>query len=238
MITNEPTWLHLPLDPKHPRLRFIEGAPDGGGEGGGEQTQAGADGQQQTAAGGEGEQQHAGVDALGDPGKKALDAMKAERNSAREAQRKAEQELAALKAAADGKQAEHDAEVAAQKVRDDALAAANQRIAKSEIKLAAAGKLADPSDALLYINASDIEVSDDGSIDSAALASAIDELVKQKPYLAAQGSRFEGSGDGGQRSTASVEPKQVTEAELKTMSRDEINKARKEGRLKKVLGQI
>lgn len=140
-----------------------------------------------------------GADALGDAGKKALDAMKTERNAARDAQRQLEADLAALKAQVDGKEAEHQAQLAAQKVQDEALAKANDRILKAEVRVAAATKLADPADALRFIDMSSFEVGDDGAVDGAAIAKAIDDLIASKPYLAAQGRRFPGSADNGPR---------------------------------------
>lgn len=136
---------------------------------------------------------------LGDAGKKALDAMKAKWKEA-EAKAKTEaDERAALQAKLDGKEAEHAKAQEAQKIRDDALNAANQRILKAEIRAAAAGKLTDPTDALQFIDLSALEVGADGDVDATAISALIDNLVKAKPYLAAQGKRFEGGADGGAR---------------------------------------
>jgi len=62
------------------------------------------------------------------------------------------------------------------------------------------------------------------------IASAMDSLLKAKPFLVAS----DGGADLGARDPGGV--KQVTEAELKTMRPEEINKARKEGRLNNLLG--
>ncbi len=180
--------------------------------------------------------QEPGAEALGDPGKKALDAMKAERNAARQKSRELEQQLAALTAQAEGREAEFKAEQEAQKVRDEALAAANKRVLRSELKAAAAGKLADPLDALKFLDLDAFEADDNGDFDTDAISSAIDGLLNDKPYLAAQGGRrFQGSADGGARKESG--PKQVTRDELSRMSPDEINRAREEGRLNDVLGR-
>lgn len=181
-------------------------------------------------------QETPGTEALGDPGKKALDAMKAERNAARQKSRELEQQLAALTAQAEGREAEFKAEQEAQKVRDEALAAANKRVLRSEVKAAAAGKLADPMDALRFLDLDTFEADDSGDFDADAIASAIDGLLNDKPYLAAQGGRrFQGSADGGARKESG--PKQVTRDELSRMSPDDINRAREEGRLNDVLGR-
>ena len=62
-----------------------------------------------------------GATALGDAGKKALDAMKADRNAARLAEKAANDRLAALEAQIEGREAEHAATLAAQAVKDEAL---------------------------------------------------------------------------------------------------------------------
>jgi hypothetical protein len=69
-----------------------------------------------------------GESALGDAGKKALDAMKAKWKEADQARKALEADFAAFKARADGKEAEFTAAQDAQRVKDEALAAANKRI--------------------------------------------------------------------------------------------------------------
>lgn len=140
-----------------------------------------------------------GATALGDAGKKALDAMKAERNEAKAEAKRFADEIAALRAQVEGREAEHAATLAAQAVKDEALSAANQRILKAEVRAQAASKLNDPKDALLYLDLSGFEVGEDGEVDGDAVAAAIDKLITDKPYLAAQGTRFKGEADGGAR---------------------------------------
>jgi hypothetical protein len=183
------------------------------------------------------EQDPAGAEALGDPGKKALDAMKQARNEARQQAQQAQTELAALKAAAEGREAEHKAELERQRIEADALGKANERILKAEIRAAAAGKLADPSDALRYLDLADFEVGADGDVDTAAVTGAIEALAKSKPYLAAQG------GTGGtvfnsatSQREGNVGVKQLAEADLQGMSPQAVNAARAEGRLNDLLG--
>lgn len=147
-----------------------------------------------------------GEDALGDPGKRALDAMKADRNAAREAATKAAAELDQLRAKIAGTEAEHAARIEREKVQADAMAKANERIARAEVRAAAAGKLADPADALRFINLSDLEVSADGETDAAAIAALVDDLIKKKPYLAAASAPKFGSADGGVRNGVVPEP--------------------------------
>lgn len=175
-----------------------------------------------------------GEEALGDPGKKALDAMKQARNEARQQAREVQAELAALKAQVEGREAEHKAQLEEQRIKDEALAQANDRILKAEFRAAAAGKLSDPSDVLHFIDTSDFEVGEDGSVDAGAISAAVEGLLKSKPYLAAQGGTgpvFESPGtrrDPGKG--------QLTQVDLQRMSPDEINAARAEGRLNDLLG--
>lgn len=76
-----------------------------------------------------------------------------------------------------------EAEEKAQK----ALEAANQRLIKTEFRLKAreAGVLAEAlDDAFVLADLSGVTVNDSGDVDSEALASAIESLLKAKPYLA------------------------------------------------------
>lgn len=164
-----------------------------------------------------------GADQLGDAGKRALDTMKSDRNRHRDDAAKWKADYEALQAQVAGKEAEHAAQVERDRVKNEALGKANERILKAEIRAAAAGKLADPSDALLYIKLADFEVGEDGEVDSAALTAAIENLVKTKPYLAAQGARFQGSADGGARNEPPGKSKQEAIAEAE--KNGEIRKA-------------
>jgi hypothetical protein len=170
-----------------------------------------------------------GETALGDAGKKALDAMKAERKTARDQAAAEKARADALQAKLDGKEAEYAAE---QKSEQAALAKYNDKILKSEVKAAAKGVLADPADAYKFLDLSKFEVGDDGDVDEAAIAKALSDLIEKKPYLAAQGgTRFQGTADGGARNDA-VKTSQLSKAELASMTPGEINKARREGRLR------
>jgi hypothetical protein len=135
---------------------------------------------------------------LGDAGKKALDAMKAERKAAREEAAAAKAERDALQAKLDGKEAEHTAAQEKAALEAAALAKANQRIVRSEVKAAAKGLLADPQDAYKFLDLDTFEVDDDGNVDEGAITEALKKLVAAKPYLAAQGSQF-GNADAGPR---------------------------------------
>lgn len=142
---------------------------------------------------------------LGDAGKKALDAMKAKWKTERDAARAATAELERLKAEAEsrGKPADEQAiDAARREAAAEALGKANDRIVRTEIRAAAKGKLADPNDAFQFINVGDIDVDDEGNVDTDALDEAITDLLARKPYLAADpGRRFNGTGDQGARGT-------------------------------------
>jgi hypothetical protein len=157
-----------------------------------------------------------GVEELGDAGKKALDAMKAKwtaerdgakpwKQLARELGVKSPEDIKALIA---GKSAEQDD--AGRAVREATAAAeakANAKIVRAEVKAAAAGKFADPADAAAFLDLTEFEVNEDGDVDQDAIAAALDDLLKKKPHLAAQGGRrFAGGGDGGHRGEARVDP--------------------------------
>lgn len=196
------------------------------------------------AAAAEDEDEPEGADQLGDAGKKALDALKekrrktaAERDAERGMREQYESILRGLGVdpAALMKKASEQSSGDVEAIRREANSKANTRIVRSEIRAAAAGKLADPKDALVHLDVSKFEVNDDGEVDSDEIADAITELLKDKPYLAAAtAKRFQGTGDGGAaRKAGGV--KQVTEAELKTMTPDQIVKAQNEGRLSDLL---
>ena len=171
-----------------------------------------------------------GAEALGDAGKKALDTMKAERNAERIRARDAEARAAELEAKLQGREAEFAAEVEKRKTQ-------NEAILRAELKAAAKGKLADPTDAGLFINLSDFEVSESGDVDADALNAAIDDLVARKPHLGAdKARRFDGDADTGPKGDG--KPVQIrSREELSRMSPEEVVKAESEGRLDDLLGR-
>lgn len=160
-----------------------------------------------------------GEDQLGDAGKKALDRMKAKWQSERDKRKQLQEKYEP----ASKEEAAGNARFA-------------QKILRSEIKAAPAGKLNDPADAHRFLDLEQFEVGEDGEVDEDEIALAIDDLVKKKPYLAAtQGQRRNrGSADGGVRNEST--PAQLTRADLARMSPQQILKAEKEGRLNKLKG--
>lgn len=126
------------------------------------------------------EDEDEGADELGDAGKQALERMKAKLKTERQRRIAAEQ-------AAASKADEDDAAKIRREAERAATAKANARIVRAEIKAAASGKLTDPADALTFLSADDFEVDENGDLDTEEIADAIDDLLKRKPYLAAQG---------------------------------------------------
>lgn len=144
-------------------------------------------------------------------------------------------ELEAQLAKLEGKEAEYAALQSQRLAEQAALAKANERILKAEVRAAAAGKLSDPEDALRFLDLSALEVGDDGSVDSSVIADLVDKLITTKPYLAAQGGRkFQGSADGGARNDP-TKPSQLTKADMARMSPEQIDAAYREGRFDNLL---
>lgn len=179
-----------------------------------------------------------GADQLGDAGKKALDSMKGQRNAARDELKTVREQLAALHAERDSAGKSPEEQQLDQARKDGETAATkrfNELLVGAELRAAAKGKLADPSDAALYLKLSDFTVSEDGTVDADALNEAIDDLLTRKPHLSADAQqRFRG--DAGQGHRGDKPKPQFTESELKSMTPAQINEARREGRLDKVLG--
>lgn len=160
---------------------------------------------------------------LGDAGKKILaDARKAQRDA--ESARKAAEKLATdaqaeLDKVRTGQLTETEKAIEAAKAegRTEVTTAMNARILESEIKVAAAGKLADPADAVKLIDASQFAVKADGSIDG-DIAKAIDDLVAAKPYLAAGATPRPGPVGGGPQGDKPA----VTRDQLKNMTQEQV----------------
>jgi len=85
--------------------------------------------------------------------------------------------------------------------REEATLEANRRIVASEVKAAAGGKVADPSDATALLGDLDRFIVK-GEVDTKAIAAAIDELVKSKPYLAAGATKKPAALPGGGKEQA------------------------------------
>lgn len=183
-------------------------------------------------------EEQAAADALGDAGKQALDRMKVRWQKERD-------KRAALEAAlAEASKSKTDDKPDVDKIRAEAdqaaMARVNERILRSEIRAAAAGKFQDPKDALAHLDLSSFEVEDDGSVDEDQIAEALNELLEKKPYLGVtQGDKkFKGTADAGARGNAGKP--QLTDADVEKLAAEgkhaEIEAARVDGRLNTLLG--
>lgn len=153
-----------------------------------------------------------GNDELGDKGKRALDSMKSKWKNERTRRQQLEARVSELESASGG----DDDDAARQRAADTAaLAKANSRIVRAEVRAAASGKLSDPADALSFIDLDQFEVGEDGDVDQEEIAEAIEDLVRRKPYLAAQGGTGRPKPDrsqGAQGKTATTTAQQFASA--------------------------
>jgi hypothetical protein len=174
-----------------------------------------------------------GADALEDPGKKALDSMKARVKRERERRIAAEEALAEArkpkpKPKPPPKPAPADADAEPppdpEEIRKQVEAEFTERYAREQvlakIETKAARQFADPGDAVALVmrDHKHDDFLDDGKPDVEAIQEALTELLEQKPYLAAtpaQGgkpNRFQGSADGGAKPPKPARPKSLDEA--------------------------
>jgi hypothetical protein len=126
-----------------------------------------------------------GADKLGDAGKKALEAMKAQRAEAKKtaaAEKKRADELARKVADFEDRDKSEleKATTKAEKLAEQA-AKATKRAVLAEVKAAAAA-FADPEDAAAFLDLT-AYTSDDGEIDTEAISADLDALLERKPHL-------------------------------------------------------
>ncbi|MCX4547284.1 hypothetical protein [Streptomyces sp. NBC_01500] len=142
-----------------------------------------------------------GEDQLGDAGKKAL-------TTERDARKSAEKERDTLKAENDRLRRSNAATKGTdlEAIKTEIRAEFATQIAETSIKAEAKGRLHDPSDALLFIKPAEMN-------DEAAIKAAVDQLLKDRPYLAAQESGAKPWGDVGGGKTPSAEPDPATPEE-------------------------
>lgn len=177
-----------------------------------------------------------GADALGDAGKKALDAMKAKWRAERARAKAAEDKLAAASKPTPSEDGT-DLEAMREQARSEARTEVLKDRALDKIEAKAAGRFKDPEDALLRLGKNVDNYISDGKIDLEAIEDDLVELLEKRPdFGVTQGDskRFKGTADGGPKTDAGKP--QVTEAQLKTMTPEQIVAAQKEGRLEKLLG--
>lgn len=144
----------------------------------------------------------AGGDGGGKGGKEQLLAdLARERDRRQAAEREAkrtEAEMAKLRESSMSDQ-EKAIEQARREARAEATGAFNKRLVQADVRAAAAGRLTDPEDAIRFLDLDTFAVNDDGDTDKKAIAAAVAQLVKDKPYLAAGATRPTGDADQGAR---------------------------------------
>lgn len=186
---------------------------------------------------------------LGPAGEKALQAEKDKRKAAQAELRAwkalglTPEQIRELQKGGAGKSGDATDEVDVDKIRSEAKAEAQAAALRERVEdkiEAKAHKFADPEDAVAtLLRKHGIEEFIDGTkVDVDAITEALDDLLKTKPYLAAQGGkRFQGGGDGGTRKES--RPAQLTKADVQRLAKEgkhaEIEKARTEGRLDDLL---
>lgn len=122
---------------------------------------------------------------LGPKGLRALAAVQEKSRQERTRRIAAENELRQLKAGRAGVPGD-DEDDESRIIKERLTTSANHKILRAEVRAAAAGKLADPSDAPKLLDLDQFEVGEDGDVDQDEIADAIDDLLKDKPYLAAR----------------------------------------------------
>ena len=206
--------VHIPLphymsDPLMQWARFLEGGSDGSGAGAGggdgDGTEGSGDGDGEGSAGGDGDgsgdggdgdgQDPDGADALGDPGKRALEAMKTKNKALAEKNRQQAAELARLKAPKDGETLTED------QIRDKLRAEVRAELAaplwRSSVRAAAAAlDFHDPADAARFLDMSEFDMGDDGDYDADEIHDKLSELLGKKPWLAKTPAGQPGNGGG------------------------------------------
>ncbi len=60
----------------------------------------------------------------------------------------------------------------------------NARLVRAEVKALATATFADPEDAHLFLDLDDIDVDDDGEVDTKAIETALKDVLRRKPHLA------------------------------------------------------
>lgn len=201
----------------NPFVLYLEGGDggDGGGAGGGAPGSGNPapedpkGGQPQGDPGGEpkpgdGDPKPGDDDGLGEAGKKALDA---ERTARKEADKKVADLEAEVSRLRRSNAANKGTDVEA--IKAEIRAEFAEGLVEAQLEAAATGRLNKPEDAVLFVGRDKIaELAKGGKPDKAAINDAIEQVLKDRPYLAGQSSPQWGDVGGGhhQAASADVEP--------------------------------
>lgn len=169
-----------------------------------------------------------------DPLAKLKSALAAERKARRDEEKKRK---AAEQALADkDKPAEEAAiEAARREAEESAQARANERIAKAELRAAAAGKVSNLGALTRLVDISQIEVDADGNPSADDIEEAVTQFLTDFPEFAVDKSKFPGTADQGSKGRQ-TQKRQLTREDIKSMSPEQILKAQEEGLLKDLMG--
>ncbi len=198
---------HGPFSP----FLYADGG-DGGGSG------SGGDGGDGGGSGNGGQGGGSDEDKLGEGGKKALQAERDARAAAEARVKELEAKLSRKPKDTGAKPGDNgdgkgdagakpvDAEALKKELREELTTESNARLVRAEVKAAAAGKLADPADAPRFIDLTKIKIGDDGEPDAKQIKKAIEDLLKERPYLAGKQPWGDVGGGGHDQAPADVEP--------------------------------
>ena len=117
------------------------------------------------------------------------------------------------------------------------IAGLQKQVLQANVTAAATGKLINPGDALKLIDFSDLTADDQGGYDQKAIGDKIDALVAAHPYLAQGGNNAGLTGIIPPSGTRDVDHQtgQLTRDDLKNMTPQQIDEARRKGRLNDLL---
>lgn len=176
-----------------------------------------------------------GAEQLGDAGKKALDRMKQQLRDERKRRKAAEDKAVAAGKKPDDGGDQPDADEIRRQARDEAAAEALKDRVLDKIE-AKARKFADSEDAAaILLRGRDVDdFIDGGKVDVGAITEALDELAEAKPHLLA---RQPGRGDFDTGRGKRSDKGQLTRDDLKKMTQQQIQQARKEGKLDRLMGK-
>ncbi|MGH4000907.1 MAG: hypothetical protein ACRDTJ_25990, partial [Pseudonocardiaceae bacterium] len=121
-----------------------------------------------------------GTEALGDPGKRALDAQKAKLKAEKAKRLAAEQRIAELTAPKPGDQL--TPEQLREQIRGEVASEFKLPLLKSSIR-AAAGAFHDPADAVAFLDLTQFDADENNEFDAEEISDALTDLLKRKPWL-------------------------------------------------------